>query len=98
MSTRLYVGNLSYATTEATLSDLFQTVGKVVSVSIVTDRMTGQSRGFGFVEMADYQAAQNAINQLNGRIVDGRSIRVAEARPQEAREPRGERRRERRRY
>jgi RNA recognition motif-containing protein len=98
MSTRLYVGNLSYATTEATLSDLFQSIGKVVSVSIVTDRMTGQSRGFGFVEMADRQAAQEAINQLNGRMVDGRAIRVAEARPQEAREPRGERRRERRRY
>lgn len=98
MSTRLYVGNLSYATTEATLTNLFRSVGEVVSVSIVTDRMTGQSRGFGFVEMADRQAAQEAINQLNGRMVDGRSIRVAEARPQEAREPRGERRRERRRY
>lgn len=98
MSTRLYVGNLSYATTEATLSALFQSIGEVVSVSIVTDRMTGQSRGFGFVEMADRQAAQEAISQLNGRMVDGRAIRVAEARPQEAREPRGERRKERRRY
>lgn len=88
MSTRLYVGNLSYATTEATLRDLFRSVGEVVSVSIVTDRMTGQSRGFGFVEMATPQAAQDAISQLNGRMVDGRSIRVAEARPQETREPR----------
>ncbi len=98
MSTRLYVGNLSYATTEATLADLFRSVGEVVSVNIVTDRMTGQSRGFGFVEMADSRAAQNAIDQLNGRMVDGRAIRVAEARPQESREPRGERRRGHRRF
>jgi len=81
MPKKLYVGNLSYATTEATLTELFGTVGEVLSVSVVTDRFTGQSRGFGFVEMAEHSAALEAINQLNGRSVDGRSIKVAEARP-----------------
>lgn len=92
MSKKLYVGNLSYATTEAALAELFGSVGEVVSVSIVTDRMTGQSRGFGFVEMAEQSAAQAAINQLNGRMVDGRSLKVAEARPQESRGARDDRR------
>lgn len=81
MSKKLYVGNLSYATTEAALSELFATIGEVASVNLITDRMTGRSRGFAFVEMAEHDAALEAINQLNGREVDGRSIKVAEARP-----------------
>jgi cold-inducible RNA-binding protein len=84
---RLYVGKLSYDTTESTLSELFGSVGEVVSVSLITDRDSGRSKGFAFVEMADDGAAQEAINQLNGREVDGRNIAVAEARPK--REDRG---------
>jgi cold-inducible RNA-binding protein len=84
MTKKLYVGNLSYDTTEATLSDLFATVGQVQSVSLITDRVTGRSKGFAFVEMADDTAAQEAINQLNDREVDGRAIKVAEARPRES--------------
>lgn len=95
MSKRLYVGNLNYATTEAALSALFEPFGEVVSVHIVTDRLTGQSRGFGFVEMAEQEAANAAIAQLNGKTVDGRSIRVAEAKPRDARPPRDDFRRRR---
>jgi cold-inducible RNA-binding protein len=82
MSKKLYVGNLDYATTEADLSDLFGEVGEIVSVSLITDRMTGRSRGFAFVEMAQASAAQQAINELNGRTVGERQIKVSEARPQ----------------
>ena len=83
MTKKLYVGNLGYDTTDATLSDLFATVGQVQSVTLITDRVTGRSKGFAFVEMADDAAAQEAINQLNDREVDGRAIKVAEARPRE---------------
>ena len=96
MAKKLYVGNLSYATTHSTLSDLFGAIGEVLSVNVITDRMTGRSRGFAFVEMAEQSAAQEAINQLNGREVDGQTIKVAEARP---RRPRDDQWREgRRRY
>jgi RNA recognition motif-containing protein len=81
MPKKLYVGNLNYATTSSALSELFASVGEVVSLNLVTDRMTGESKGFAFVEMSDLEGAQAAINQLNGREIDGRSIRVAEARP-----------------
>jgi cold-inducible RNA-binding protein len=81
MAKKLYVGNLGYETTEATLSELFGAIGEVLSVNLITDRMSGRSRGFAFVEMAEQSAAQEAINQLNGREVDGRSIKVNEARP-----------------
>ena len=87
MAKKLYVGKLSYDTTESTISELFATVGEVVSVNLITDRDSGRSKGFAFVEMADDGAAQEAINQLNGREVDGRNIAVAEARPK--REDRG---------
>jgi cold-inducible RNA-binding protein len=83
MSKKLYVGNLSYSVTDGTLQELFSSVGEVASVSVITDRMTGRSRGFAFVEMADSAAAQQAIAQLNGRMVDGRALKVAEARPQQ---------------
>ena len=77
--TRLYVGNLSYNTTRETLESAFAAAGEVREVAILTDRETGQPRGFGFVTMGTPQAAQNAIAQLNGAIVDGRALRVNEA-------------------
>jgi RNA recognition motif-containing protein len=82
---KLYVGNLSYSVTVSTLEELFATVGEVASVNVITDRMTGRSRGFAFVEMADVAGAEKAINELNGRDVEGRAIKVAEARPQRER-------------
>ncbi len=81
MAKKLYVGNLGYETTEATLSELFGAIGEVLSVNLITDCMSGRSRGFAFVEMADQAAAMEAINQLDGREVDGRSLKVNEARP-----------------
>lgn len=81
MTKKLYIGNLDYRTTEATLTEFFGAVGEVVSVNLITDRMTGRSRGFAFVEMAESSAAQQAINELNGKTVDEREITVAEARP-----------------
>jgi RNA recognition motif-containing protein len=81
MAKKLYVGNLGYETTEATLSELFGALGEVLSVNLITDRMSGRSRGFAFVEMAEQTAVQEAINQLDGREVDGRAIKVNEARP-----------------
>ena len=81
MTKKLYVGNLSYSTTESTLSELFAGIGEVESVSLITDRMTGGSKGFAFVEMADEAQAQEAITKLNEQEVDGRTIKVAEARP-----------------
>nr|HID13228.1 RNA-binding protein [Anaerolineae bacterium] len=97
MTKKLYVGNLSYSVTQGALEELFGSVGEVASVNVITDRMTGQSRGFAFVEMADSTAAQQAIAQLNGHVLDGRAIKVAEARPRQPRgfrdEPRGGRRR-----
>ena len=92
MGNKLYCGNLAYETTANTLSDLFGEVGEVVSVNLITDRYTGRSRGFAFVEMMEAEVAQQAINQLNGRDVDGRELKVAEARPQNERRddrPRG---------
>ena len=83
MSKKLYVGNLSYSTTDAALSELFGAVGEVESVNLITDRVSGQSKGFAFVEMSERSAALQAIEQLNGRELDGRSIKVAEARPRQ---------------
>ena len=85
MTKKLYVGNLSYSTTESNLSELFGAVGEVSSVSLITDRMSGRSKGFAFVEMAEDTTAQEAIAQLNSKEVDGREINVAEARPQKPR-------------
>ncbi len=81
MAKKLYVGNLSYATTATTLSELFGSMGEVLSVNLITDRMTGNSKGFAFVEMAEHAAALKAINELNGRELEGRVIKVAEAKP-----------------
>jgi RNA recognition motif-containing protein len=81
MGKKLYCGNLAYETTEATLSEFFGAIGEVVSVTLITDRMTGRSKGFAFVEMAEDDAARRAISELNGKQVNGREISVAEARP-----------------
>ena len=86
MGNRLYVGNLSFQATTETLRSAFASIGEVVDVHIVTDRESGQSRGFGFVTMGTAQEAQNAIAQLNGTLIEGRPIRVNEA---EERQPRG---------
>jgi RNA recognition motif-containing protein len=84
MSKRIYVGNLSYQTTENDLADLFSQVGEVDSANIITDRDTGRSKGFGFVEMGN-EDADKAIAQLNGVELNGRTITVNEARPREER-------------
>ena len=81
MGKRLYVGNLPYSVTEQTLSDAFSACGTVESANVITDRDTGQSKGFGFVEMSSDAEAQAAIDQLNGTNLDGRDIRVNEAKP-----------------
>ena len=81
MATKLYVGNLSYQTTDQSLNDLFSEAGNVTSAQVVTDRYTGQSRGFGFVEMASDDEAQQAIAAINGRTVGGRALVVNEFPP-----------------
>jgi RNA recognition motif-containing protein len=81
MNKKLYVGNLPYSTTPEALEQLFASVGDVVSADVISDRMTGRSKGFGFVEMGTEAEAQQAIDTLNGRDVEGRTIKVAEARP-----------------
>jgi cold-inducible RNA-binding protein len=81
MAKRLYVGNLDYDVTEAALNELFETLGEVGSVSLITDRMTGRSKGFAFVEMVDDAVALEAIDQLNGTTLGQRPIKVDEARP-----------------
>lgn len=83
--TNIFVGNLSYNTSESTLEQAFSAYGAVERVSIVRDRDTGQPRGFAFVEMTNANEAANAINALNGRDVDGRALNVNEARPREDR-------------
>ena len=89
MTTNLYVGNLSYDTTEDTLRTLFGEFGEVESARVITDRYTGRSKGFAFVEMSAADAAQEAIDALNGKSVDGREIRVDKAKPRtERRQPR----------
>jgi RNA recognition motif-containing protein len=85
MNTRLYVGNLAYHTTEETLSAAFAKCGEVTECTVMTDRATGQSRGFAFVVMATAEAAKKAIDEMNGATVDGRPLRVNEA---EERRPR----------
>jgi RNA recognition motif-containing protein len=84
MSKKIYVGNLSYQTTETDLTSLFEQAGQVDSVSIITDRDTGRSKGFAFVEMSN-EDADKAIAQFNGAEVNGRALTVNEARPREER-------------
>lgn len=85
MSTKLYVGNLSFNTSNQDLNDLFGAVGTVESTNIIEDRETGRSRGFAFVEMSTKEEAEAAISELNGKEVDGRELKVNEAKPQESR-------------
>ena len=88
MAKKLYVGGLSYNTTEDALKDAFAQAGTVETASIIIDRMSGRSKGFGFVEMSTDEEAQNAIQMWNGKEMDGRTLTVNEARPMEARPPR----------
>lgn len=84
MNRKLYVGNLSFSTEDATLQTLFAEAGPVDSVRVVRDKLTGQSRGFGFVEMASDEGARAAIEKFHQAQIDGRPLTVNEARPQEA--------------
>lgn len=86
MAKKLYVGGLPYATTEGELQSLFEQAGTVESVAIISDRMSGRSKGFGFVEMATDEEAQSAIEKFNGKELGGRTLVVNEARPMEKRE------------
>jgi cold-inducible RNA-binding protein len=88
----LYVGGLSYGTTEMSLESLFSQAGQVESARIITDRDTGRAKGFGFVEMSTDAEAQQAINMFNGTEFEGRNITVNEARPQQPRDNYGDRR------
>jgi RNA recognition motif-containing protein len=85
MGKNLYVGNLSYDTTEDQLRELFGTHGEITSANVITDRDTGRPRGFAFVEMATEEAARAATATLDGQTVDGRQIKVNEARPRQPR-------------
>jgi RNA recognition motif-containing protein len=88
MATKLFVGSLAWATTDDSLKDFFAAAGTVVSASVIMDRETNRSKGFGFVEMSSDEEAKAAVDQLNGKDLDGRAIVVSEARPREER-PRG---------
>lgn len=87
MNKKIYVGSLPYSTTDDQLRDFFSQAGEVASASVLIDRMTGRSRGFGFVEMANEESFQKALG-LNGQEMDGRALVVNEARPREERAPR----------
>ena|SRR6184192_2356545 len=89
MGTKLYVGNLSFNTTENELQELFSQAGAVQEVTLMQDKFTGKSRGFAFVTMGSEQDAQNAISKFNGQTIEGRPLTVNEARPREARPPGG---------
>ena len=88
MATKLYVGNVSYNTNDNSLRDAFSKAGTVVSAQVLVDKMTGRSRGFGFVEMGSDDEAQAAIKMWNGQELDGRALTVNEARPREERSDR----------
>ena len=87
----IYVGNLPYSVTEDELRNLFGEFGEVSSANIITDRYTGKSKGFGFVEMPNQQEAEEAIGNINDSSVQGRNVKVSQARPQKDRPPRGPR-------
>ena len=88
-SMNLYVGNLAFQTTENQLKDLFTQCGEVLSAQIISDRYSGQSRGFGFVEMSNRSEGEKSINELNGQMIDNRQIKVSEAKPRTERRGRG---------
>jgi len=82
---QIYVGNMSYGTTEESLKELFGNYGEVEAVKIITDRETGRAKGFGFITMNDDNAAKNAMEELDGKEFEGRTLRVNEAKPREER-------------
>ena len=84
MPSKLYVGNLAYSVSNSDLEELFSTIGQVQSVAIIMDKFTGQSKGFGFVEMTNAEDASKAIEQFNDSELKGRNIKVNEARPRES--------------
>lgn len=86
MNTNLFVGGISYSTTEDSLRQAFEQAGEVVSAKIILDKMTGRSRGFGFVEMANAEAAQAAIEMWDGKELDGRRVAVKTAQPRRERD------------
>jgi len=88
MSKKLYIGSLSYETTEDALKDFFSQAGNVESANIIKDKFSGRSRGFGFVEMATEEEAKKAVETLNGAELDGRALMVDEARPMQQRDNR----------
>jgi RNA recognition motif-containing protein len=88
MAKKLYVGGLPYTTTQQALQDAFSKAGTVQSATVISDKMTGRSKGFGFVEFADDAEADRAIEMFNGKDFEGRTLTVNEARPLEARPPR----------
>ena len=88
MAKKLYVGGISYGTSQDTLKSHFAAAGNVASATIIMDKMTGRSKGFGFVEMTTDEEAQNAVSMFNGKELDGRTLTVNEARPMEPRAPR----------
>ena len=88
MANKLFVGSLAWGTTDDSLKEFFEQAGTVVSAKVITDRDSGRSKGFGFVEMATDEEAAKAVADLNGKDLDGRAINVNEARPQEPRENR----------
>lgn len=90
MAKKLYVGGLPYTATEDSLKEMFAQAGTVETATIIMDKMTGRSKGFGFVEMSTEEEAKKAIETLNGKDMEGRTLTVAEARPMEARSPRGD--------
>jgi RNA recognition motif-containing protein len=89
MATKLYVGGVPYSSTDDALKQHFSAAGNVVSAVIIMDKMSGRSKGFGFVEMSTEDEAQKAIEMFNGQDFEGRKLTVNEARPMEARAPRG---------
>ena len=89
MGTKLYVGNLSFNTTENELQELFSQAGTVQEVTLMQDKFTGKSRGFAFITMGSDEDAQNAISKFNGQTIEGRPLTVNEARPREPRPPGG---------
>lgn len=89
MAKKLYVGNLAWTTNDESLKEAFSKAGNVESANVISDKMTGRSRGFGFVEMSNDDDAQKAIEMWNGQDLDGRKIAVNEAKPMEPRAPRG---------
>lgn len=88
MATKLFVGSLPYSVNDAQLEEMFAAVGTVVSAKVIIDRESNRSKGFGFVEMSSEEESKKAVDELNGKEVDGRAIVVNEARPQEPRAPR----------